>query len=200
MASNAPKFRLLHLPRLALKSVLNNFDHLERFELSTCSKRCKRVVESLKHGCIQIGVQINHRLTSVTVSSGSTLKEYIWFHLFKSPPSGDHQFLTLNGRTIRMTKDSSMLENSKSVSFYCPRELTLDIKALVNHLVEIFKVPIKTLRFDMDDFDDYRDFVQCFPKCDNLKIYRTRPISVEDKTYIKEHVEHKHFYINRNPL
>ncbi|KAF1764680.1 hypothetical protein GCK72_004629 [Caenorhabditis remanei] len=192
MTSNAPKFRLLYLPRLALESVLSNFDHLERFEFSTCSKRCKRVVESLKHGCIEIGVRINHRLTSVTVISGSTLKAFTWFHLFKSPPSGNHQFVTLNGRTIRMTK------NPRRVSFYCPRELTVDTKALVDHLVETFRVPIKILEFEMDYFNDYRDFVQCFPKCDNLRISGVWPISEEDITYLQEHVEHNHFYKNGN--
>ncbi|KAF1764683.1 hypothetical protein GCK72_004632 [Caenorhabditis remanei] len=190
MTSNAPKFRLLHLPRLALESVLSNFDHLDRFEFSTCSKRCKRVVESLKHGCTEIEVELFYDLTSVTVISGSTLKEYTWFYLFKSPPSGDHQFVTFNGRTVRMRKTHG------TVCIYCSEGLT--VKALVDHLVETFKVPIKTLKFFIQNFENYLDFVQFFPKCDNLRICEVGSISKEDITYLKEHVKHKHFYINGN--
>ncbi|EFP02208.1 hypothetical protein CRE_24991 [Caenorhabditis remanei] len=186
MTSNAPKVRLLHLPRLALEGVLSNFDHLEPFELSTCSKRCKQIVESLKHGCTEIEVELFNGLTSVTVISGRNLKEYTRFHLSESPACGNHQFVTFNGRTVRMRKTRG------TVCIYCSEGLT--VKALVDHLVETFKVPIKTLKFFLHGFDDYRNFVQCFPKCDNLKIYRTWP--EEDFTYLKEHVEHKHFYIN----
>ncbi|EFP02184.1 hypothetical protein CRE_24993 [Caenorhabditis remanei] len=193
MTSNTTKFRLLYLPRLALESVLSNFDHLERFEFSTCSKRCKLVVKLLRNGCSEIDVQLNHRVTSVTVSSGSKFKECTWFHLFNAPGCGNHQVLTLNGRTIRMTN------NLRNVCFYCSGGLTVDTKSLVDHLAETFRVPIKILEFEMDYFDHYRDFVQCFPKCDILRISGVCPISEEDITYLKEHVEHNHFYKNGNP-
>ena len=85
-----------------------------------------------------------------------------------------------------------------NVCFYCSGGLTVDTKALVDHLVETFKVPIKTLKFFLQNFENYRDFVQFFPKCDNLRIWKVGSISKEDITYLKEHVEHKHFYINGN--
>ncbi|KAF1764682.1 hypothetical protein GCK72_004631 [Caenorhabditis remanei] len=199
MTPNATKFPLLYLPCLALENVLSNFDHLDRFEFSTCSKRCKRVVKSLRHGRIEIDVQLNHRLTSVTLSSGRNLNEYTWFHFCNEPGCSNHQSLTLNGRTIRMKKASSkLLNNSKCVCFYCSGGLTVNTKALVNHLVEIFRVPIRILRFDMDGLVNYRDYVQCFSKCDDLRICGVGAISEEDLTYLEEHVEHTHFYINGN--
>ncbi|KAF1764681.1 hypothetical protein GCK72_004630 [Caenorhabditis remanei] len=190
MTSNAPKFRLLHLPRLALESVLSNFDHLDRFEFSTCSKRCKLIVKSLKHGFTEIEVELFNDLTSVNVISGRHLKEYTRFHLFESPACGNHQFRTFNGRTVRMRKTDG------TVCIYCSEGLT--VKALVDHFGEIFKVPITTLKFFLHGFDNYRHFVQCFPKYENLRICGMWPIPEEDITYLKEHVKHNHFYINGN--
>ncbi|KAF1764679.1 hypothetical protein GCK72_004628 [Caenorhabditis remanei] len=192
MTSNAPKFRLLHLPRLALEHVLRNFNDGNLVMFSLCSKRCNLVVKSFRHGFT--GIQVTLSRDTLALSLRVQDIQQMGFEISKEVfQLNDYRVLILDERAFWMGEGNP---NTRSIFTYW--NWALDVKALVDHMVETFRVPFETVKFLLDYFDHYRDFVQCFPKCENLRIWGVGPISEEDIAYFKKHVEHKHFYINGN--
>ncbi|EFP10426.1 hypothetical protein CRE_22908 [Caenorhabditis remanei] len=132
--------KLLHLPTLVLRSVLQLFNPIELFELSQCSRRALSII-SLS-GSRKFKLHMNEFTNSIHVNGHSFL-----IHSNGSPSEYPlHGTRTFNGSTVKICHQSDQKSKQKLISFWDNK--LVGLKTVFFHLSAVFKCPIECGRFD----------------------------------------------------
>ncbi|KAF1763946.1 hypothetical protein GCK72_003892 [Caenorhabditis remanei] len=180
-----PSFPFLKLPFLAIQNTVHHMSCTEITELSMCSRRSKRLMQSIRHpGLTDIEITIDRLRMYVTLknrmedclswSIKTELEVESFRHLYRDDDLGG-----VNVKVIKFN-DSCFL-------IYAPRQPENFIKTLVDHLKDVFKLPL-TVYFKLTEIENYRRFLPIFPVCYRFFFYGIDKISGEELQFIKDNV------------
>ncbi|EFP09064.1 hypothetical protein CRE_22532 [Caenorhabditis remanei] len=88
----------------------------------------------------------------------------------------------IGGASVRVMK----LGDSR-FNIDAPQQPENAIKALVNHMKEVFKLPL-IVDFRPNGMNDFLRFIPIFPVCKRFLLYGTEPISSQELKYIEDNV------------
>uniref|UniRef100_A0A1I7TBH0 F-box domain-containing protein n=1 Tax=Caenorhabditis tropicalis TaxID=1561998 RepID=A0A1I7TBH0_9PELO len=179
MRESRTQFKLLNLPIIVIQKVLSSMTGDELFDFSLCSKRFTGInLEISKAG----------QLVSVEGRNGFdwVISKEIW--------TSGYSYMKINGKQMKMMMSSGIW---REMSTNTPE---IDIRILVDHLKEIFRIPTQHVFFKADGISNFMDYIPLFSQCQSMFMI-ARSVSKEALESFKAQITVADgFFINYNEI
>ncbi|EFP09037.1 hypothetical protein CRE_22536 [Caenorhabditis remanei] len=184
--SDSPSFPFLRLPFLAIQNIVHNLSCTEITELSLCSRRSKRLMQSIRHpGLTDIEITIDRLRMYVALMNGFEVCS-IW-SIIKTGLNDENFRKLLRDGAIGSVHIKVLKFEGSHFTIDAQQQPENAIKVLVDHLKDVFKLPL-TVLFEPFGLENYRRFLPIFPVCYRLYVYSSDKISEEELQFIKDNV------------
>uniref|UniRef100_A0A1I7TI63 F-box domain-containing protein n=1 Tax=Caenorhabditis tropicalis TaxID=1561998 RepID=A0A1I7TI63_9PELO len=166
-----------------------------RFDFSLCSKRCKRLVQVTRHNFIGISIEINYLVQLVWVRGPGGKECLTWAGDQLSWSTKNYEYTKIDGRHMK-----TIIRASRKSRWIATQTPEIDLKVIVDHCKEIFRIPIHDVEFNTDRIENFMEYIPIFSECSTMYL-QARNLSEEDIEAFKDQitVEYK-FYLNNKRI
>ncbi|KAF1763935.1 hypothetical protein GCK72_003881 [Caenorhabditis remanei] len=151
-------FPFLKLPFLPIQNIVHNLSCTEIIELSLCSRRSKRLMQSIRHPePTHIEIIIDQYRMYVALRNG--IKQCLFWSIRTESHIKYNRVDTIENvrvRVLKLTGPNFMIDGT--------HEPETVLKALVDHLKDVFKVPLE-VNFKPYKMENFFRFLPVFPVC-----------------------------------
>ncbi|EFP09017.1 hypothetical protein CRE_22492 [Caenorhabditis remanei] len=176
-------FPFLKLPFLAVQNIVHNLSCTEIIELSLCSRRSKRLMQSIRHPePTHIEIIIDQYRMYVALRNGIKKCSFWSIETDEERPLKYNRVDTIENdrvRVLKLTEPNFMIDGT-------PEPETV-MKALVDHLKDVFKLPLE-VNFKPYKMENFFRFLPVFPICKRFYFHATQGVSEEELKYVKDNV------------
>ncbi|EFP09025.1 hypothetical protein CRE_22493 [Caenorhabditis remanei] len=174
-------FPFLKLPFLPIQNIVHNLSCTEIIELSLCSRRSKRLMQSIRHPePTHIEITIDRYRMYVALRNG--IKQCLFWSIRTESHIKYNRVDTIENVRVRVLKLSG--PNFMIDGTHDPETV---LKALVDHLKDVFKVPL-VVNFKPYKMENFFRFLPVFPVCKRFYFHATQGVSEEELKYVKDNV------------
>ncbi|EFP09049.1 hypothetical protein CRE_22534 [Caenorhabditis remanei] len=177
-------FPFLKLPFLVIQNVVHHMSCTEITELSLCSRRSKRVVQSVR--CPEptyIKIYLHRKNMSIYVMNRNRAQCSFWtVAMRRENDPFKYRVDTIGGVDVRIAKI-----NEWGFQIEAVENPEKPLKLVVDHLKDVFKLPLEVVLMP-NKINDFLRFIPIFPVCKHFLLNGGEAITKEELKYIKDNV------------